>query len=103
VKALSSSNEEPGLATAHPTIKPVTLMSDAILDCTARGDIVLDPFAGSGTTLIAAERTGRICYGIELDPKYVDVAVRRWQAFTKKTAIHSGSGLSFGSKEVAHG
>jgi DNA modification methylase len=103
VNALSSSNEEPGLATVHPTIKPVALVSDAILDCTARGDIVLDPFSGSGTTFIAAERTGRICYGIELDPKYVDVAIRRWQAFTKKTAIHFCSGMSFASKEVAHG
>src|SRR6185312_7503227 len=58
----------------HPTVKPVLMISDAILDCTKRNDIVLDPFIGSGTTLLAAERTGRRCYGIELDPLYVDTA-----------------------------
>ncbi len=103
VNSLSSNKEEPGLASLHPTIKPVALVTDAILDCTARGDIVLDPFIGSGTTLIAAEHTGRTCYGIELDPKYVDVAIRRWQAFTSKTATHQKSGLSFNEMEAAHG
>jgi DNA modification methylase len=66
----------------HPTAKPIALVADAILDCTERGDIVLDVFVGSGTTIIAAERTGRSCYGIELDPRYVDTAIRRWQQFT---------------------
>ncbi|WP_426610576.1 site-specific DNA-methyltransferase [Bradyrhizobium sp. McL0616] len=64
----------------HPTIKPVQMVSDAILDCTDRNSIVLDPFLGSGTTLMAAERTGRRCYGIELDPLYVDGAITRWHA-----------------------
>ena len=64
----------------HPTIKPVALTADAILDCSSRGDLVLDPFAGSGTTILAAERTGRRCRAIELDPLYVDVALNRyWQ------------------------
>ena len=63
----------------HPTVKPVQLVMDALLDCSNRGDIVLDSFLGSGTTLLAAERTGRICRGIELDPLYVDTAIRRWQ------------------------
>jgi DNA modification methylase len=70
----------------HPTVKPVALVADAIRDTTARGDIVLDPFLGSGTTIIAAERTGRRCFGVELDPLYVDVAVRRWQKRTGKPA-----------------
>jgi DNA modification methylase len=68
---------------------------DAILDCSARGDIVLDAFLGSGTTLIAAERTGRRCCGLELDPAYVDTAVRRWQALTGGTACHAMNGRSF--------
>jgi DNA modification methylase len=66
----------------HPTAKPIALVADAILDCTQRNDIVLDVFVGSGTTIIAAERTDRNCHGIELDPRYVDTAIRRWQQFT---------------------
>jgi DNA modification methylase len=65
------------------------MVSDAILDCTQRDDIVLDPFLGSGTTLLAAERTGRRCYGIELDPLYVDAAVERWQLMTGRKALNS--------------
>lgn len=68
--------------TMHPTVKPVQLVADAILDATHRNDIVLDGFLGSGTTLIAAEQTGRIGYGIEIDPRYVDVALQRWMALT---------------------
>jgi DNA modification methylase len=75
----------------HPTAKPIALVADAILDCTERGDIVLDVFVGSGTTIIAAERTRRRCYGIELDPQYVDTAIRRWQKFTGRKA-HNGEG-----------
>jgi DNA modification methylase len=88
----------------HPTVKPVSLVADVILDCSARGDIVLDPFLGSGTTVIAAERTGRICYGIELDPAYVDMIVRRWQAFTGLVAMDVFSGRSFADleQEAAH-
>jgi len=77
VNSLDPSTEEGNLSDVHPTIKPAQLVADAIRDCTERGDIVLDAFLGSGTTLIAAERTGRACYGIELDPRYVDTIVRR--------------------------
>ena len=70
----------------HPTIKPVALVERCLRNSTDEGDVVLDPFLGSGTTLIAAERTGRVCYGIELDPRYVDVAVARWEAFAGKQA-----------------
>ena len=71
------------------------MIADAILDCSARGEIVLDGFLGSGTTVIAAERTGRRCYGIELDAGYVDTIVRRWQALTGGSARHAVSGRSF--------
>jgi DNA modification methylase len=71
------------------------MVADALLDCTKRGDIVLDVFLGSGTTMMAAERVGRNCYGIELDPLYVDVAVRRWQKHTGNDAIHIASGRTF--------
>ena len=79
----------------HPTVKPVAMIADAILDSSARGDIVLDGFLGSGTTVIAAERTGRRCFGIELDPAYVDTIVRRWQVLTGDNARHAVSGRSF--------
>jgi DNA modification methylase len=79
----------------HPTVKPVALVADAIRDCSKRGGIVLDAFSGSGTTLIAAERTGRAGAALELDPKYVDVAVRRWQRFTGKNAKLAGLGETF--------
>jgi DNA modification methylase len=85
----------------HPTMKPVALVADAILDCSARGDLVLDPFLGSGTTIVAAERTGRVCFGLELDPKYVDVGVRRWQTFTGQSATHAETGETFRSHEEA--
>jgi DNA modification methylase len=79
----------------HPTPKPIALLVDAIKDCSRRGEIVLDVFAGSGTLLTAAERTGRIARAIELDPKYCDVAIRRWQRLTGKDAVHASSGLTF--------
>lgn len=72
----------------HPTVKPVSLIADAIRDCSRRGGIVLDPFAGSGTILIAAERAGRRARAIEIDPKYVDVAIRRWERVTGDLAVH---------------
>jgi DNA modification methylase len=72
----------------HPTVKPILLVSDAILDSTKRNDIVLDPFLGSGTTLLAAHRTERRCYGIELDPLYVDTAIGRWQRMTGSRALN---------------
>ena len=70
-------------------------MADAILDCSSRGDLVLDAFLGSGTTLIAAERTGRRCYGLELDPLYVDTIIRSWQAYAGEIARHAVSKQSF--------
>ena len=73
----------------HPTVKPIAMVGDAILDVTQRGDIVLDPFCGSGTTILAAERTGRRGYAIELDPGHVDTAIERWQRMTKQTAVHA--------------
>jgi DNA modification methylase len=93
--SFSRKTEEGNLLALHPTVKPVSLVSDAILDCTARGDIVLDGFLGSGTTVIAAERTGRRCYGTELDPGYVDTIIRRWQKLTGNAARHADSGRSF--------
>jgi DNA modification methylase len=80
---------------SHPTAKPVALVADAIKDCTRRGDIVLDTFCGSGTTIMAAERVGRHARTVEIEPRFVDVAIRRWQAFTRRDSIHAVSGLSF--------
>ena len=84
----------------HPTVKPVALVADAMRDCSRRGDIVLDPFIGSGTTIMAAERVGRRGYGLEIDPLYVDIAVRRWQAFTKQDAILAGTKQTFDEVEA---
>ena len=64
-------------------------------DCTRRGDIVLDTFCGSGTTILAAERVGRRAYTLEIEPRFVDVAIKRWQAFSRKDAIHAETGLTF--------
>ncbi len=98
---------EGNLLAMHPTVKPTALVADAILDCSARGDLILDSFLGSGSTLIAAERTGRTCYGIELDPRYVDVAIERLQRHCGQRAIHTASGKAFdelrGIEEQAHG
>jgi DNA modification methylase len=87
----------------HPTVKPVALVADAMRDCSRRGDIVLDPFMGSGTTILAAERVGRHAYGLELDPLYVDTAVRRWQAYTAKDAILEATGHTFDEVSAARG
>jgi DNA modification methylase len=95
INSFSRNTAEGNLLALHPTVKPVALVADAILDCTAPGDIVLDGFLGSGTTVIAAERTGRRCYGLELDPLYVDTIIRRWQALTGGTARLAVSGRSF--------
>lgn len=73
--------------TSHPTVKPTAMLEDALLDLTHRGEIVLDPFLGSGSTLIASEKAGRICRGIELDPLYVDVVLRRYEAVTGTRAV----------------
>lgn len=80
----------------HPTVKPVELIKDAILDASNRGGVVLDTFLGSGSTLIAAEKSGRICYGVELEPKYVDTAIRRYESLGgKRAAIHIASGKTY--------
>jgi DNA modification methylase len=80
---------------SHPTVKPVALVADAMRDCTRRRDIVLDTFSGSGTTIMAAERIGRRAYAMDVEPRYVDVAVRRWQGFTGKDAVDTASGRTF--------
>jgi DNA modification methylase len=83
----------------HPTVKPVGLVADAIKDCSHRNGLILDPFAGSGTVLIAAERTGRKACALEIDPAYVDVAVRRWQTYTGKRAVLAATGEAFEERE----
>ena len=85
----------------HPTIKPVRLLAEAILDATRPGDLVLDPFLGAGSTLMAAERTGRICRGIELDPRYVDAALRRWHAYTGDEPVHASTGLPYAERAAS--
>ena len=100
MNSFSRRTEEGNLLDLHPTVKPVALVADAIMDCTARGEIVLDPFLGSGTTIIAAERTGRVCYGLEIDSSYVDTIIRRWQAFTGLVGVHATSGRAFNDLEA---
>lgn len=93
---------------AHPTVKPVAMVADCIRDVSNPGDAVLDPFLGSGTTLLAAEKTGRVAFGIEIDPVYVDVAIDRWQRMTGKAATLAGTDETFDSvrrlrsREVVH-
>lgn len=84
---------------AHPTVKPVALVMDAIKDCSNRQDLILDPFGGSGTTLLAAERTGRRARLIEIDPYYVDTAIRRWQDLTGRAAVNAETGETFAEAE----
>ena len=79
----------------HPTVKPTAMIEDALLDVANRGEIVLDPFLGSGSTLIAADRTGRVCRGVELDPLYVDVIVRRYEAATGNAAVLVETGETY--------
>lgn len=99
VSALSQSGlEELAL---HPTVKPVALIVDALKDCSGRGDIVLDNFGGSGSTLIAAEKSGRRARLIEYDESYCDTIVRRWQAYTGRSAKHLESGLAFEDVETS--
>jgi DNA modification methylase len=85
----------------HPTVKPTAMVADAIMDVSQRGDIVLDAFGGSGATLLAAERTGRQARLIELDPAYVDVAIRRWKEMTGEAALHATTGESFDQRQAA--
>ena len=90
--------KKPAKNDLHPTMKPVELVERAIRNSSRPGDVVLDPFGGSGTTLIAAEKSGRVARLMELDPKYVDVAVRRWQKFTGKQAVLESTGEPFPSE-----
>lgn len=94
----SFGSERDELLASHPTVKPVLLVADAIKDVSRRGDLVFDPFLGSGTTLIAAHRTGRRCFGIELDPLYADAIVRRWEAETGCMALLSHTAESFADR-----
>jgi DNA modification methylase len=89
------------LLALHPTVKPVALVSDVIKDASGRGDLVLDAFGGSGSTLLAAEKTKRRAALIEIDPLYVDRAIRRWQAYTGQEAICARSGVTFAEREAA--
>lgn len=95
--------DKPARNDIHPTMKPVALVMRAIRNSSEKGSLILDPFMGSGTTLIAAERTKRICYGMELDPLYVDATIRRWQRQTGLKAMHAETGQIFDvqAKEVA--
>lgn len=93
ISSMSATREEE--LAMHPTVKPVALVADAIRDCSRRGEIVLDPFGGSGTTLIAAEKTGRLARIIEYDPLYCDTIVRRWQMLTGKAACRAGTDETF--------
>ena len=84
----------------HPTVKPTALLEDALLDVSNRGDVVIDPFLGSGSTLIAADKTGRVCRGVELDPLYVDVIVRRYEAASGQEAVLVDTGETFKELEA---
>lgn len=93
--------DKPARNGEHPTMKPVALFEYQMLNNTKGGDVILDSFGGSGTTLIAAEKNGRIAYVMELDPKYCDVIVKRWQDFTGQEAVHEATGKTF--NELANG
>jgi len=87
----------------HPTVKPIALIADLIRDCSRRRGLILDPFAGSGTTILAAERTGRAARALELDPLHVDVAVRRFEQIVGAAAVHCQTRLSFADLAVERG
>jgi DNA modification methylase len=91
-RQVSGTNE---LLKMHPTVKPVQLVADAILDCSLHSELILDLFGGSGTTLIACEETDRRCCMMELDPKYVDTIIRRWQKYTNQKAILESNQKTF--------
>lgn len=100
INTFGRNGDEGDLLALHPTVKPVALIADALLDASRRGDIVLDPFLGSGSTLIAAEKVGRCARGIEIDPLYVDAAVRRWQRWTGEDARLEADGRTFSEVEA---
>ena len=87
----------------HPTVKPVEMLKDAILDVTKRGDIVLDSFLGSGSTMVAAHQSKRICYGVEFEPLYVDTAIRRFKDMFGIDAVHEASGKTYGELSAGKG
>jgi DNA modification methylase len=91
-----------GASAFHPTVKPIALVADAILDSTKRDDIVLDPYTGSGTTILAAERTGRRCFGIEIDGRYADTAIARWERLTGRKA-QNAQGQTFAQVKLERG
>jgi hypothetical protein len=91
----SFGKERDQLLGSHPTVKPVAMIADVLRDVTKRGQVVLDTFLGSGSTLMAAQETGRICCGVELDPLYVDVTIRRWQNATGRDAVLVDTGEAF--------
>ncbi len=97
--ASSRNGRERDMLKHHPTPKTVEMIADAMLDCSSRGEIIIDAFLGSGSSLIAAERTSRICRGVELDPHYVDLTIRRWQDWTGKEAVDVATGRTFNELE----
>ena len=103
MNTLSKPAGEGNLLALHPTVKPVAMIADAILDCSARGDIVLDSFSGVGSTILAAEKVGRVCHAIEIDPLYVDAAINRWERHTGEIAVCAATGKHFDQVEVPHG
>lgn len=98
--SVARTSEEGNPLAMHPTVKPLALIADILLDSTIKGDIVVDPFMGSGTTLIAAEKLGRVARGIELDPAYCDTIIRRWQRWTGETAVRVADGAPFPALEA---
>ena len=101
INSLARKTDEGNLLALHPTVKPTALVADVLLDASDRGEIVLDPFLGSGTTVLAAEHTGRVAYGMELEPRYVDVAIRRWQRKTGRVAVHALTNETFDARAIA--
>ena len=101
INSFARQTGEGNLLALHPTVKPVALVADVLLDASHRGEVVLDPFLGSGTTVLAAETTGRVAYGMELDPRYVDTAIRRWQRKTGQSAVHVVTGETFDARTNA--
>jgi DNA modification methylase len=101
--SLARTSEEGNPLSWHPTVKPLALVSDILLDASARGDIIADPFGGSGTSLIAAEKLGRKARLIELDPAYCDTIIRRWRNWTGEDAIRADDGVAFSALEIEEG
>ena len=98
--SLARTSEEGNPLAAHPTVKPLALICDILLDASIKGDIIADPFAGSGTSVIAAEKLGRTARAMELDPHYCDTIIRRWQHWTGNDAVRANDGLTFTALEA---